>query len=177
MKLYSIRHGQTLWNLENKICGVTDLPLTSEGIAQARNAAERLSSLSLDLIISSPMLRARQTAQWIGEPQKTPISLDHRLLEQNYGLLEGQPRNSAEFWAVKRRFAYRYPQGESMLQLAQRVYNLLDELKATYPSSFKLLLVSHGGVCRMIHSYFYDMTNEEFAELSLGNCEIREYTL
>ena len=63
MILYVARHGQTQWNSENKVCGRTDLPLTEVGFAQAEMLAEKAAGGKLDMIISSPMLRARQTAQ------------------------------------------------------------------------------------------------------------------
>ena len=59
-----------------------------------------------------------------------------------------------------------------MLQLAQRIYNLLDELmqqEKTY------LLVAHNGIARVVRSYFYDMTNEQYAGYGIGNCEILEF--
>ena len=64
--------------------------------------------------------------------------------------------------------------GESMFHLAHRIYSLLDELK-DMPGDESYLLVTHGGIARCIHSYFYDMTNEEYSSFQLGNCEVREY--
>ena len=64
--------------------------------------------------------------------------------------------------------------GETMMHLCQRVYNLLDDVKAE--SDHKTyLLVAHNGISRIVQSYFYDMTNEEFAHFGIKNCEIREY--
>ena len=61
-----------------------------------------------------------------------------------------------------------------MLQLAQRLYNLLDELKADENKTY--LLVAHNGIARVVQSYFYDMTNEEYAAFGIQNCELREFT-
>ena len=63
MKLYVARHGETEWNALNKVCGRTDLPLTEKGFQQAEKLAERTENLGIDIIIASPMLRARQTAE------------------------------------------------------------------------------------------------------------------
>ena len=60
-----------------------------------------------------------------------------------------------------------------MLQLAQRIYNLLDDIKAEADRTY--LLVAHNGISRVIASYFSDMTNEEYAGFGLKNCEIRRY--
>ena len=61
-----------------------------------------------------------------------------------------------------------------MLQLAQRIYNLLDELRADESKTY--LLVAHNGIARVVRSYFYDMTNEEYAAFGIRNCEFVEYT-
>ena len=60
-----------------------------------------------------------------------------------------------------------------MLQLAQRIYNLLDELKADTDRTY--LLVAHNGIARVVESYFRDMTNEEYAMAGIRNCELVEY--
>ena len=61
-----------------------------------------------------------------------------------------------------------------MMQLAQRIYNLLDELRANTDKTF--LLVAHNGIARVVQSYFYDMTNEEYAAAAIKNCEFVEFT-
>lgn len=60
-----------------------------------------------------------------------------------------------------------------MLHLAQRIYNLLDELKADKDKTY--ILVAHNGISRMVHSYFYEMTNEEFAAFGVKNCMVLRY--
>ena len=63
-----------------------------------------------------------------------------------------------------------------MLRLAQRIYNLTDELKARSAAENKtFLLVTHGGIARMFHSYFFSEINEEFSSTNIANCEIKEY--
>ena len=176
MHLYVARHGETLWNTLNKVCGRTDLPLTEEGFRQARLLAERVEQLPIDMIISSPMLRARQTAEPAAKRKNLPILTDDRLIEQNYGIYEGVDRQDPGFLANKRQFAFRYPGGESMMDVAYRVYGLLEELKVKYPDG-NVLLVCHGGVCRLIRTYFEDMTNEEFFHYSEENAGVREYIL
>ena len=72
----------------------------------------------------------------------------------------------------KTHFADRYDGGESMMQLAQRIYNLLDELKADTGKTYHWW---HNGIARVVQSYFYDMTNEEYAAAGIRNCELVEY--
>ena len=174
--IYFVRHGETVWNVENKICGMTDSPLTENGRAQARQtgALVHASGLHIDEILYSPLSRAADTAKAIAAATGIPAREEPRLREQCFGKYEGTPRDGAEFKVSKTHFADRYDGGESMLQLAQRLYNLLDELKADENKTY--LLVAHNGIARVVQSYFYDMTNEEYAAFGIQNCELREFT-
>ena len=176
MMLYAARHGQTQWNLEDKVCGRTDLPLTEAGLEQAQLLAQRTKGLKIDMIISSPMLRARQTAAPAAEKYGIPVKVDDRLIEQDYGIYEGISRFDEGFLSNKRHFAFRYPGGESMMDVAHRVYSLLEEIKENYAGQ-NVLLVCHGGVCRVIRTYFEDMTNDEYFHYSEENAAVREYEL
>ena len=173
--LYFVRHGETVWNVENKICGMTDSPLTEKGRGQARQTGELVknSGLQIDEILYSPLSRAADTAKAIAEATGIPAREEPRLREQCFGKYEGTPRDGAEFKISKTHFADRYDGGESMMQLAQRLYNLLDELKADTSKTY--LLVAHNGIARVVQSYFYDMTNEEYAAFGIKNCELREF--
>ena len=174
MTLYATRHGETEWNALNKISGVTDIELTGTGVAQAEAAAKEAEGRGINLIIASPMKRALTTAKIIAEHLGVPLETDPRLVEQNYGIYEGKDRRDPGFLANKRQFATRYPGGESMMQLAARVYPLLDEIKEKHADQ-TVLIVSHGGVSRVLRTYFTDMTNEEYFNYSLENCRIEEY--
>ena len=176
MKLYVARHGQTQWNLENRVNGRTDLPLTELGLQQARLLAERTKNLKIDVIISSPMLRAWQTAAPTAALHGLDVLVDDRLIEQDYGIFEGVSRSDKGFLANKRHFAFRYPGGESMMDVAHRVYGMLDEIKEKYAGK-NILLVCHGGVCRVIRTYFEDMTNDEYFHYSEENANVRLYEL
>ena len=176
MRLFAARHGQTQWNVDNKICGVTDVPLTEEGWAQARALAEKTVDLELDLVICSTMLRAKQTASAVAEKLNIPVIEDARLVEQNYGIYEGMDRKTAGFLENKRHFAVRYPGGESMMDLAGRIYPLLREIKENYPEKC-VLLACHGGVCRVIRTFFVPMTNDEYFAYSPENCSLACYEL
>ena len=176
MKIYVARHGQVQWNAEYRVCGRTDQPLTEAGLEQARLLAERTKELDIGLIISSPMLRARQTAAPTAALHGLQGLTDDRLIEQDYGIYEGARRDDPGFLGNKRHFAVRYPGGESMMDVAHRVYSLLEEIRVKYAGK-NVLLVCHGGVCRVIRTYFEDMTNEEYFRYSEENAAVREYTL
>lgn len=168
--IYFIRHGQTVWNREHRIAGVTDVALTDEGRRQALEAAKELKSrgIQIDEIWSSPLSRAAETAKILSEGTGIPWRIEPRLKEQNFGSWEGRSPSDETFIREKQQFACRCGGGESMLQVAQRVYNLLDELKRE-PDKTRLL-VAHNGIARVVYTYFREMTNEKFARLSVPNC-------
>ena len=174
-RLYFTRHGETVWNVENKICGMTDSPLTEHGREQARALGEKVrqSGAAIDEILYSPLSRAADTARAIADATGIPARCEPRLREQCFGKYEGTPRDGAEFRISKTHFADRYDGGESMMQLAQRIYNLLDELRADSGKTY--LLVAHNGIARVVESYFRDMTNEEYSAAGIRNCELVEY--
>ena len=175
MRIYVVRHGETSYNLDNKVCGLTDLPLTDRGMLQAKQLAEHITDYGINKVYVSPMLRARQTAEPLCERLHLEAEVDERLIEQNYGSCEGMDRLASVFQEGKRKFVTAYPDGgESMFHLAQRVYDFLDEI-IEKDEGENVLLVCHGGVSRMIHSYFYDMTNEEFPVFGLENCQVAKY--
>lgn len=175
MKLYVARHGQTVWNAQNKVCGVTDVELTEKGIEQAEKLADIVPD-NIDVIITSPLKRAIETGKIVAEKNNIPMYIEELLIEQNYGIYEGIDRKDPQFLNNKRNFAYRYPDGESMMQVAYRIYGFIDKIRKEYQGK-NVLLISHGGVCRIIRTYFIDMTNEEFFNYTLKNGELEEYEL
>lgn len=174
--LYFTRHGQTVWNVANKICGATDVALTELGHQQAKELGKKIleEKLQIDEILYSPLMRARDTALEVSQITGIPAYEEKRLMEQNFGKYEATARNGAEFQEMKKSFVNHFGSGETMLHLAQRIYNLLDDIKAK-SSNKTYMLVAHNGIARVVHSYFYDMTNEEYAAFGIRNCEIREY--
>lgn len=174
-KIYFVRHGESEWNVADKICGQTDIPLTHRGHEQAVMTGESFVArkIKADMILYSPLLRAADTAKHISDITGIPAREEMRLIEQNFGVWEGtSPRNSHEFYEAKKGFVQRFGSGESMFQLAQRIYNLLDELKADSDKTY--ILVAHNGIARIVCSYFKDMTNDEFAAYGVANCSITE---
>ncbi len=177
--LYFTRHGETIWNVENKICGATDIALTERGHQQAAELGEKIRAavakgdMHIDEILYSPLCRAADTARRISEVTGIPMRAEKRLTEQNFGRFESTARDGAEFHEAKKEFICSYDGGESMLRVAQRVYNLLDDIIAE-PDKV-CLLVAHHGISRIVESYFRDMTSEEFSSFSLENCEVLTY--
>ena len=174
---YYTRHGQTVWNVANKICGSTDVELTELGHKQAIELGEMIKkeNIKIDEIIYSPLIRARDTALHISEITGISARKEERLMEQNFGKYEGTPRDGLEFAKAKENFVNSFEGGESMLKCAHRIYSLLEDIKKEPQKVF--LLVAHNGIIRMVESYFHDMTNEEFAACKMKNCELRRYEI
>ena len=174
-KIFFVRHGESEWNVADRICGATDIPLTQKGHEQAIETGKLIldSKVRADLILYSPLSRAADTAKHISEMTGIPAVEEKRLIEQNFGKWEGtSPRNAEAFRLDKRQFINHYEGGESMFRLAQRIYNLLVELSADEKT---YILVAHNGIARVVKSYFEDMTNEEYADFGVKNCSLTEF--
>ena len=172
MRLYMMRHGETAWNAENRILGSTDIPLNEKGKEQARQAAEKLKDIHFDVIYTSMLSRAMETGLTVASLQEDcEVYHDACLNENDFGEFEGKDRCSEEYQNEKRKCFKRYPGGESFLDVAARVYPFIRNLLSDPSLQDKnVLIVSHGGICRVITSYFRDMENEEFITFVMPNC-------
>ena len=99
---YFVRHGQTVWNVENKICGATDSPLTEYGRQQAAETGKNIveSGIKADEILYSPLSRAADTAKIISEMSGIPSREEPRLIEQNFGKWESTPSDHKTYILV-----------------------------------------------------------------------------
>jgi broad specificity phosphatase PhoE len=147
-----LRHGQTHWNIDFRLQGVTDIPLNETGIAQARVAGEVIAKAftsgdSWDSILSSPLSRARDTAVMVGEAIGIPgVSIEALLLERSFGEAEGL---SHEEWKAKYSDTNHVPGGESLDQLEARAWLLLQHL-LNHHEGKRVLTVSHGAMIRTL---------------------------
>jgi broad specificity phosphatase PhoE len=147
-----LRHGQTNWNIDFRLQGVTDIPLNETGIEQARIAGAVLADLSQqgqswDLILTSPLSRARDTAVMVGEAIGIPgVSVEELLLERSFGEAEGL---SHEEWKSKYNDTNPVPGGETLEQLEARAWILLQRL-VDHHEGKRVLTVSHGALIRTL---------------------------
>ena len=176
MKIYVVRHCSTRYSEEKIYCGNTDAPLSEAGQQEAKRLAEAVKGYHIDLVLTSPLIRARDTASAIVGDKNIPILYDDRLKERDFGDFEGTGVERTEGKICRYSFAIKYPSGESNLQVTARVYALLDEIKEKYAGK-NVVIVSHGSVCRLIRTYFMDMTDEEFYQYSHRNGTIEEYEM
>lgn len=177
MNIYSTRHGQTDFNKDELILGTTDIELNEKGLQQAGELADKIREMNcIDIIISSPMKRALRTASIVSEKTGIPVVTDERFREWDYGRFEGKSRFTEGFAENKVNYGVRMGQtGESLLQLSHRVFSALDDIISRYDGK-NVLIVSHGGVCRVIEMYFHNMTTEEYSGWFMENCGIIQYT-
>ena len=84
MKLYVVRHGQTDWNVQHKLQGSVDIPLNSTGLKQAQELSTKIETLDFNLIISSPLSRALETAKIINQKKNVPIVTNNLLAERSF---------------------------------------------------------------------------------------------
>lgn len=142
-----LRHGQTDWNIDFRLQGTTDIPLNETGLAQARAVAQHISPVDWDAVVSSPLSRARDTAQIVSELAKLPAaSVEPLLLERAFGIGEGLTYDE---WREKFRDLAVIPGGESLVELADRCWQLLDALLQKHRGN-RVLTVSHGALIRKV---------------------------
>lgn len=142
-----LRHGQTDWNIDFRLQGVTDIPLNETGIAQSRDAAQVIDAKDWDLVISSPLSRAKDTAKIVAEENDLgKVSIEELLLERSFGEAEGL---SHEEWRAKYADSNSVPGGESLPDLEHRANRLLQTLATKYAGK-RVLAVSHGALIRVL---------------------------
>lgn len=149
-QLCLVRHGQTDWNLEGRYQGQSDVALNEKGFEQARNLAEQLKEQTFNVIYSSDLKRARQTAEPIANALGMKVQLEPRLREINQGkwegvLVEDIKARYAEVWSRRTEDPanVRPPGGETVREVSMRVYAALDDAARLFPNG-QLLIISHG---------------------------------
>lgn len=153
-----IRHGETDWNAAGRWQGNAPVPLNHVGQTQARALAAYLAAQSqrIDAIYSSPLPRARQSAQAIADALALPVRTDNRLREVDTGDWQGLSRAEVEAWDSERYAAYQadwynvpIPNGESRRQCQARARAAFDDIIARHPGC-TIGIVSHGGTLGML---------------------------
>lgn len=176
MKIYYVRHGQTDWNLARKMQGgETERDLNETGIKQAEETKKQLENVQYDIVIRSPMNRAKQTAEIINEERNVPIIIDERMRERKLGELEGKEISTEmekKIWNYD--LNYQIPGGENIRDFEKRILEFFEEIKQKY-SDKTILIVAHGGVAKIIKAHFYGIPkSRNLSEIQTKNCEIIE---
>lgn len=150
------RHGQTRWNQLRKLQGRLDSPMTKVGIEQAKNLAQTMATKAVDLIVTSPLPRARITAGFCQQRLNCAIHTNQHLIERHFGQWQGhlfdalkdEPNFSDIFFTVSE---HAPPKGESGFACANRFEQALIELATSFQGK-TILVVTHGDVLRCFSS-------------------------
>ena len=174
MKIYIVRHGEVPHNVLKQYNNENE-DLNENGIRQANELKEKIKNINYDIIISSPLLRAKHTAQIINVNNKK-ILINDKLKERNPGDLSGKPltvTNRDEYWNYNT--TIKYGTSENIREFFKRIYNFLDDLKKEDYES--VLIVAHSGVSKAFNGYFEGIKDGMFLDRGLKNCEIKEYRI
>ena len=179
MRLLLTRHGQTDWNVAGKIQGQTDTELNETGIKQAEATHEKLLDEKIDVILSSPLKRAKKTAEIIEGGRNIPMIIEEGLKERYFVKFEGMTAQQFDFdeiWNYK--IDKQYEDAESIGQLFKRTQVFLDKIKEEYKDK-TVLLVTHGGISVPIRAILEGIPEdtEVIRNFGIENCEVREYNL
>ncbi len=185
MKLLLLRHGETDWNVANKIQGSTDIPLNVLGKEQAKQAANYIdkTEYNIECIYTSGLQRALQTAEIIGEELGLCVLSKDGLEEMSFGEWEGRSwkaigeENSSVYqrWHKERRYT-NTPSGESYDEVVNRVVAALSEIVRNQVED--VLVVTHSAVIMALMAYLRDTPFEEMKKIyKTENCKVIELEL
>jgi 2,3-bisphosphoglycerate-dependent phosphoglycerate mutase len=173
-----VRHGQSLWNHENRFTGFVDVPLTEQGRNEARLAAKALQGMKFDVAYTSALTRAQETLAIILETlgQRVPVIRDAALNERHYGDLQGLNKADAakrfgdeqvKLW--RRSYDVPPPNGESLELTAKRVLPFYDRaIAGDLRQGKNVLVVAHGNSNRSLVMKLDKLTGEQVVGLELA---------
>lgn len=172
MKLLFIRHGQTDGNKNGILYGHLDLPMNELGWVQIEKVAQELKGRPIVAIYSSPLLRAKETAGIVNVHFDLPILYDKALEERDFGTLAGHKivdlptLYGEDFWEKDKRQEYDYRPfgGESAQQVKKRVLDFIEKLKPHYQENDEVIIITHGGVIRLLNHLFSPETDTSEVE-------------
>ena len=177
--LYIVRHGETDWNKMGKYQGITDIPLNENGLNQAKACGNALKDVIFDRILSSDLSRALVTAETIRGDRTTPITIDKRLRELNFGDWEAMLFSDIEErWPglidemYLRPHLVKVPNGESFKDLQDRAWEGLEEFLNANDEEETLLIACHGGTIRTLLCKLLDISISHCWNFSQGNTAI-----
>lgn len=177
-KLVLVRHGQSLWNLENRFTGWVDVPLTAQGQNEARACGEKLRGIHFDVAYTSALSRAQETLRLILEAMGSPLPVirDQALNERHYGDLQGMNKDDmrkkygeeqVHIW--RRSFDIAPPNGESLKMTSERTLPFYERaILGDIRQGKDVLVVAHGNSNRSMVMALDKLTGEEIVKVELG---------
>lgn len=175
-----VRHGETDWNVERRLQGHTDIDLNPHGLKQAKQLAKALKAIDLqfDVLYTSDLLRAANTAKAIEDVYQLNAIANAELRERHLGALQGLTLNEAparepELWKIhlQRDLHHELNGGESIAQFASRIHRVLEKICSHHPGK-TILLVSHGGALDMMYRLASNQPLEAEKAVSVPNASL-----
>ena len=180
--LYIMRHGKTDWNNRYKIQGRNDIPLNDEGRKMAEEAAEKYRDIHLDLCYSSPLMRAKETAEIFLRGRDIPLILDDRLVEMCFGIFEGYEHCYQKpdlpiniLFKEPEKYKNQVEGAETFDELFSRTGEFLDEM--IYPKleeGMDILIVGHGAMNSSIICQVNNLPISQFWDNGIENCKLMQ---
>jgi glucosyl-3-phosphoglycerate phosphatase len=172
VRLVLWRHGQTVWNVERRFQGQSDIPLDQTGQAQAERAARLLAALRPDMIVSSDLTRASSTAAPLARLTGLEVTLDKDLRERHGGCWEGLTDTEIRERYPSEHSAWNPPDGEPSSVVAERVAGALHRIAAAAGEAGGLaVVVSHGAALRLGAAVLLGLPEELWGIIGpLANC-------
>lgn len=177
MKLYIVRHGETEKNQYGLVQGQTEADLSEKGIEKAKELKELVSSLNIDVVISSPLKRAKDTAKIITD-NKYPINIDDRIIERDWGLCEGaciDDVDTVKCWNFYLNISDN--QIECVQDFMKRVSEFIEDMRFKYEGK-NVLVATHSAVVRAMHYAINGIPEDgDLSKIDIPNLRIIEYEI
>lgn len=181
MKIYFVRHGETVWNKEKKIQGQSDIPLNEYGRELGTITAEALKDIPFDIVYSSPLIRAKETAEILVKNRNLNIHEDLRLVEMSFG--EGEGENLPEIHAHPEMKLHNFIHnpgeyippagGETFEELYDRCKNFMEEVIIPAENKYDtMLIVGHGALIRGFIHNITKRPSKDFWIVTHKNCSV-----
>jgi len=171
MKIFTVRHGETDWNAQRRLQGHSDIPLNEMGLQQAENLGLRLAKEKIDIIYSSDLLRAANTARAIASHHNAEVVTSSRLREKSFGIYEGRLIDE-----VYEDIDWDFPDGGEHVDAAfARIQGYLDEITASGYEN--IAIVGHYGSVTACICYFLKLPTCERMKFEVGNTAIHSFEL
>lgn len=176
--LYFIRHGQTTWNVEHRLPGqLPGIHLTETGKQQTERLADALTVLPISAVISSPLERARETAEIIAQPRQLPIQFEADLMDINVGQWAGQDhdelnKSNEEWKAFKRNPTVAPPGVETFPQVQARAVAAVERWRKREESGAYPAFVMHADVIKLLLAHYTGLEARQAGKLMIDNASV-----
>lgn len=177
-----VRHGQNDWVNKNRLAGWTPgVHLNEEGQKQVKALAERLKDLPIKAIYSSPLERCMETAEALAQPHDLPVTQVEAVGEVRYGDWEGKKIKKLakkKAWFAVQHFPsrFRFPNGESFLEVQQRAVDAIESLAAQHKKEM-IVVVSHADLIKLILAYYLGTHMDLFQRIGLSPASVSALAL